>query len=222
MSRLFPGFGPPAFEALERLRAEPHIARYRQEKATIASFIQAPFAAYRDDLAVEWVIPSRIPLETERNVFSRILKNDFGAGGAHHHYWLAFYPQGGRRLESLQLVHSLQPDRFDLGLYVPERAGPAFIAARARLIAEPGRALDVLRPLIDRGYAVTFGLGGGRVVSLESDAETLPAETALCSEMWIGRSLPRAEVEAMGPALVDRGVESMRDLQPLYLLLTGA
>ena len=51
--------------------------RYRKEKEVLKRAITEPFKRYRDDLALNWVIPNALPFETEKNVFSRILKNIF-------------------------------------------------------------------------------------------------------------------------------------------------
>ena len=111
----FEGFAPEAFAILERLRDEPHIAQYRKEKAGIKRYITEPFKRFRDDLVVNWVLPNRLDFETEKNVFSRLLKNDFGAGGCHHHLWMAFYRPGRRRLTDVQLAPCITPDGFTMG-----------------------------------------------------------------------------------------------------------
>ncbi len=40
-------------------------------------------------------------LETEKYLFSRFPKNDWGQGGAWDFYWGAFYPRGGPRTRSV-------------------------------------------------------------------------------------------------------------------------
>ncbi len=114
----FEGYRPEAFETLARLRREPHVARYRLEKENLRRFVHEPFGRYRDDLALNWVIPNRLPFETEKGVFSRILKNDFGAGGSHFHLWMAFYRPPRKRLTDVQLSHAVYPDKCTVGLYV--------------------------------------------------------------------------------------------------------
>src|SRR5690554_4854342 len=112
----FEGFSPEAFYALERLRGAPTVEQLRRDRHAIRRFVQEPFARYRDELVLRWVIPNQLPLETEKGVFSRLPKNDFGAGGAHHHLWMSFYRPGHRRLTDVQRSHSLYPGGFDFGL----------------------------------------------------------------------------------------------------------
>ncbi|MBN1811907.1 MAG: AAA family ATPase [Anaerolineae bacterium] len=57
-------------------------------------------------------------METERRVFSRILKNDFGRGGAWDFYWGAFYPKGGKRTEGAQLSLWINHERLEFGFYI--------------------------------------------------------------------------------------------------------
>ena len=141
LSLHFEGFSEDAFAVLERLRAHPHIEQYRAEKDAITHFVTDPFKRYRDDLALGWVLPNGLPFETEKNVFSRLLKNDFGAGGCHHHQWMAFYRPPRRRLTDVQLSHSLYPDGFAFGLYVGEYAKGLFPHVKAQMQEEPERAL---------------------------------------------------------------------------------
>ncbi|MBO6574378.1 MAG: hypothetical protein JJ896_03095 [Rhodothermales bacterium] len=125
-----PGFDDDAFSALSDLQERPVIEQYQEDRERIQRAVVAPFKLYRDDLVLNWVLPAQWPLETERNVFSRIPKNDFGKGGANHHYWLSFYRPSRSRLKDIQLAHSLFPDRFVLGLYAFKGMGAAWTEAR--------------------------------------------------------------------------------------------
>ncbi|WP_243663954.1 hypothetical protein [Rhodothermus marinus] len=135
--RTFEGFAPEAFEALARLKSRPHIEQYRQEKPALRRYVQEPFRRLRDDLVVNWVLPNSLALETERNVFSRFLKNDFGAGGCYAHYWMAFYRQGRRRLADVQLIVSLHADGLRVGVYAGERRGRSGVRCE-RVCRRPG------------------------------------------------------------------------------------
>ncbi|MBT8400041.1 MAG: hypothetical protein KJO98_06170, partial [Rhodothermia bacterium] len=116
-----PGFGEDAFRLLGRLQQRPTVSEYQRLKDELDVAVVTPFKEYRDDLVVNLVLPNRLPLETEKNVFSRFPKNDFGAGGAHSHLWFSFYRLGEKRLTDIQIVHSLSADSFTLGLYLHRR-----------------------------------------------------------------------------------------------------
>jgi len=221
----FEGYRPEAFETLERLRREPHVERYREEKGPLRRYVQAPFARYRDDLVLNWVLPNGLPFETEKNVFSRILKNDFGAGGSHHHLWMAFYRPPRKRLTDLQLSHAVYPDKCTVGLYVGEYARGLFGPARDRMQAEEETALGLLNALIRRGYRFSFAphvtRPEGRPEFTEP-LETLPEGFARAKGIWVRRAFSREQVLAWGPMLVARALEEQAALWPLYRFWAGA
>ncbi|MEM1116290.1 MAG: hypothetical protein AAF845_11760 [Bacteroidota bacterium] len=215
----FEGFPDEGFEALARLRAEPHIEQYRKEKDVLDRAITEPFKRYRDDLALNWVIPNRLPFETERNVFSRILKNDFGRGGSHSHLWMSFYRPPRKRLTDVQLSHSVHPDAFRWGIYAGDYSKGLFHAARDRMATEPGVALDLLNGLIDRGYRLAFA---PRVTKPEGHPEfsdrlgALPEGLDRAKGIWLMRRISRAEAQALGPGLVAAAIDAQEELWPLY------
>jgi len=215
----FEGYRPEAFETLERLRREPHVERYRKEKDALRRFVQGPFSRYRDDLVINWVLPNGLPFETERNVFSRILKNDFGAGGSHHHLWMAFYRPPRTRLTDLQLSHAVYPDKCTVGLYVGAYARGLFQPARDRMVAEEGEALRLLNALIARGYRFSFAPHVTRPEGrpeFDAPLDALPEGLRRAQGIWVRRAFPRADVLAWGPQLVARALEEQAALWPLY------
>ena len=215
----FEGFGTEAFAVLERLRQEPHVEQYRKEKDALRRFVTEPFKRYRDDLVVNWVLPNRLPFETEKNVFSRILKNDFGAGGAHHHLWMAFYRSPLKRLTDIQLSHSIYPDQFTCGLYIGAYAKGLFAAAHKRMMTEEGEALRLLNDLIRQGYVFRFA---SRVRGREADPRfdtslnAMPAEFSKAQGIWVRRAFSQADVLAWGPHLIRYTLEAQAALWPLY------
>lgn len=215
----FEGFPPEAFAVLERLRQHPHIEQYRAEKEAIQAYVQAPFRAYRDDLVLNWVLPNRLPFETERNVFSRLLKNDFGAGGCHHHLWMAFYRPPRRRLTDVQLSHGLYPDGFAFGLYVGAYAKGLFPAVRRRMLEDEAQALRLLNDLIRRGYRFSYERGVTRRATSPTHAEpldALPDDLHGAKGLWVRKRLSREAVLALGPELVTQAIEAQAELWPLY------
>ncbi len=220
----FEGFSEEAFGLLERLRAQPHIGQYRKEKETIKRFVTEPFKVYRDDLVLNWVIPNRLPFETEKNVFSRLLKNDFGAGGCHHHLWMAFYSPPRRRLTDVQLSHGLYPDGFAFGLYVGEYAKGLFREAKARMLDQPKRTLALINDLVGHGYTFTYAPTVTRQQVSPTFAEplaSLPDDLAQAKGLWIRRTLSRDAVLAAGPNLVRHAIDAQAELWSLYQWWVG-
>ena len=215
----FAGFPEAGLDALARLKADPHVGRYREEKGEIKAGIEGPFKRYRDDLALNWVLPNGLPFETEKGVFSRILKNDFGAGGSHHHLWMSFYREGRTRLTDLQLSHAVYPDGFRWSLYAGDYSGDVFRAARERTVEDPAGALAALNPLLGRGYRLAFA---PHVTKPEGYPEVtaplaaLPDGLARARGIWVSRRIGRADLLALGPDLVSEAIDVQVALWPLY------
>ena len=217
MDLAFEGFQPEAFASLERLRREPHIDRYCEEKATLKRYVQAPFKRYRDDLAVHWVLPNQLPLETERNVFSRILKNDFGAGGSHSHLWMAFYHQRRKRLHDVQLSHAIYPDRFTIGLYVGDYAKRLLQAVRTDALRAPDAFLSDINARIEDGYFFFYYLRGrSERVICDTPLRALPEAFGQAVGLGVRKAISRDHVLALGPDLVPRALAEIDVLWPMY------
>lgn len=226
MDLTFEGFGEEAFAILERLREEPHIEQYRKEKEDVATYLKAPFKRFRDDLAVNWVIPNRLPYETEKNVFSRLLKNDFGAGGCHHHLWMSFYRPGRRRLTDVQLSHSIRPGGFDTGLFVGAYAKDLLKEAVDHVQAEPSHFLALVNPLLqEKNWKLAFSYGSGdrKVRRIQENPFTaLPDDIGKATGLWMRCFAERNAVLQMEGALVRWALETLHRLWPLYqFVLSG-
>ena len=221
----FEGFPAEGFEALAALRAEPHIGTYRDLKPVLDRAVTAPFKRYRDDLALNWAIPNGLPFETERNVFSRILKNDFGRGGSHSHLWMSFYRPPRKRLTDVQLSHAVHADAFRWGLYVGDYAKGLFGPARQRLVENEARSLELLNGLLGRGYRLAFAphvtKPEGRPEFSEA-LDAIPDGLDRAKGIWVMRRVSRAEAEALGPDLVGAAIDAQEELWPLYRFLVEA
>jgi hypothetical protein len=91
------------FELLAGISAESTAAHYQQRKADFKIFVEEPFQQLLRSVASELPDAVASAMETEKGVFARFLKNDFGQGGAWDFYWGAFYPKGGKRTRDAQL-----------------------------------------------------------------------------------------------------------------------
>lgn len=115
-------FSVEGFEFLKRLRATPTREFYLQEKEHLVALVEEPLQRLMRAVATQLRPPMPDALETGTNVFARVLKNDWGRGGAWDFYWGAFYPRGGRRIEDAQLYVSASCDGLDYGFSIG-RAG---------------------------------------------------------------------------------------------------
>ena len=220
LDRSFEGWSTEVFEMLDRLRAEPHIDQYEKEKPGVTNLLKDPFRRYRDDLVVNWVLPNRLDFETEKNVFSRLLKNDFGAGGCHDHLWMSFYRPKTKRLEDVQITHRVSPDGFAVGVYVGAYATDLLKQVKDRIRDAPATYLDLVNPLLESdGWRFYTHRGSGQ--NEEKDVHAVPLETVPDSVegadgIYIRHYISREETLSLGPELVDRAIELVLAAWPIY------
>jgi len=115
-------FTPRTLELLEGLHRDPTVAYYNEHRDAFQKHLIAPFRRLFHDVAE--CLPAAITdvMETERRLFSRIPKNDFGQGGAWPWYWGAFYPRGSKRTDDAQLLLSIDHQRLAFGFFIADYA----------------------------------------------------------------------------------------------------
>jgi hypothetical protein len=219
-NRTFEGWSTEVFEMLDRLRAEPHIDQYKKEKPGVTDHLKDPFRRYRDDLVVNWVLPNRLGFETEKYVFSRLLKNDFGAGGCHDNLWMSFYRPETRRLEDVQITHRVSPDGFAVGIYVGAYATDLLAQAKARISEAPATYLDLVNPLLAREdwqLHTHSGSGDNKTQPVHTEPlDRVPDSVERADGIHVRHYISRDETLRLGPELVDRGLDLVFDVWPIY------
>jgi hypothetical protein len=223
----FDGWSRSTFEMLDRLRATPHIEQYNKEKPGISTKLKEPFKRYRNDLVVNWVLPNRLGFETEKNVFARLLKNDFGAGGCKDNLWMSFYRPGRKRLKDVQISHNISPDGFDVGLFVGGYAEDLLQQAQDRIDQRPERYLALVNPLLqEKGWRFYFRTGSGkskRRHTFEVPLDAVPEDVQRANDIFVRRHFPRDRVLAWGPQLVKHALDTVFSIWPIYrFYLSGA
>ncbi len=113
-------FSARTFELLQELRNAPTKATYNENKEAIQEFVETPLHQLFDDVISGLPAPLLEVLETEKNLYSRILKNDWGKGGAWDFVWAAVFPKGTKRTEAAQLFVFVTADFVEAGFYVGE------------------------------------------------------------------------------------------------------
>lgn len=111
-------FAAKTFELLTLMHATPLAATYHANKEDIKSFVESPLQALL--LGAASKLPKEMTdfLETEKKIFARFLKNDYGQGGAWDYYWGALYPQGGKRNSDAQLFVWMNHEVLEFGFYI--------------------------------------------------------------------------------------------------------
>jgi 5-methylcytosine-specific restriction protein B len=113
-----PFFTSATFEWLAAIHQRPTLAFYISNKLAFKEWIELPFQRLLRRVAERLSPLMRSLLETQRNVFSRFPKNDFGRGGAWDNYWGAFYPRGSRRIADAQLAVWLDYQHLQISFYI--------------------------------------------------------------------------------------------------------
>ena len=216
----FEGWTPEVFAMLQRLREHPHIDQYQKEKPEVSTRLKEPFKRYRNDLVVNWVLPNRLNFETEKNVFSRLLKNDFGAGGCKDNLWLSFYRPGRSRLTDAQISHRISPDGMSVGLFVGGYMDEILDRAKERIQAEPERYLGLINPLLQQEeWRFYYRCGTGeskRKYTVTEPLDALPDELDQAKGIWIRRHIPRDRVLRWQSDLVRHALGAVFDVWPVY------
>lgn len=116
-------FTEKAFELLDQLHKNPTRIFYQEHSEEFKESLEAPFQNLLHKVATLLPLSITQGIETEKGIFSRIPKNDFGKGGTWDFYWGAFYPKGGKRISDAQLFMWINRDRLEFGFYIVSEWG---------------------------------------------------------------------------------------------------
>lgn len=114
-------FDRETFDLLSGLYETPTREFYLARRAEFKERVEEPFQ--RLLLKIVSGLPAEITevMETEKKLFSRIPKNDYGQGGAWPYYWGAIYPRGGSRLKDGQLYMVIKHSGLKYGFQLGEK-----------------------------------------------------------------------------------------------------
>lgn len=152
-----PGFfTAKTFELLEALHNNPTQQFYAEHKEEFRQYVQEPlqrlFHEVRDRLPQQ----IRDAMETEKHIFARIPRNDYGRGGTWDFYWGAFYTKGGKRTSDAQLFIDIHSSFLHFGFYIGEHESQC----RERFDANLKKHRDELVALLQdnlTGLGILFG-----------------------------------------------------------------
>jgi len=96
-------FSEITFQLLQQLHENPTKKFYSENAEAFNTHLREPMKLLFEAIASDMPAEFRRHMETEKKLFSRIPKNDWGKGGAWDYFWGAFYPKGENRVTSEQL-----------------------------------------------------------------------------------------------------------------------
>lgn len=153
-----PAFGPLAFDLLEALSAEPSKETYLSRKEEYKEHVEAALMRVFREVVIRLPEEIRANLETEKNVCSKFLKNDWGQGGAWPHLWAAAY-RGANRIEGAQLFIAIAARGFEAGFFIGHH-GNEVRNALASNLERYGEDLRASLMAFWKGSPLLFGQDG--------------------------------------------------------------
>lgn len=220
-------FTAQTFALLEQLRVSPTKDVYVAHKQEFRDHLERPFQELFEQVVTQLRPEITELMETEKHVFSRIPKNDYGRGGAWPFYWGALYPKGGKRIEDAQLYASIDADRLGFGFYMGEYAS----SQRERFVRNCRAHYQVLTKLLKPALQNEKLNYGSPEESTDASSAGAPIESTPAWKEWLERperfgirvaAVARKEdVLATSAQDVTRQIaDAFRDLFPLVLLAT--
>ncbi len=143
-------FAPRSFELLAAIAENPTRDFYADRKDDFVSLVEGPIQDLLSEVGKRLPEPMRSVLETEKHLFSRFNKNDWGRGGAWDFYWGAFYPKDGKRIRDAQLFVWINHDRLEAGFAFGAYGGDAQTRYMQNLAAHHVRLRTLLAPDLNR------------------------------------------------------------------------
>ena len=169
-------FKSETFELLADLHADPTRKFYLEHKEEFVTYVGDPFKQLMHRVSAQ--LPSSITniMETEKGLFGRILKNDFGQGGAWDYYWGAFYPKASKRTEDAQLSMWINRNLFEFGFYI----GDYGTEQRTRFVRHCQQHGDTLRRILQENLLSDkrFVFGGTQNFSTAPDGSLVIQKVA--------------------------------------------
>jgi 5-methylcytosine-specific restriction enzyme B len=218
-------FSARAFELLHQLHDTPTREFYNDHLDDFQAEVEQPFQQLLKGVGALLPPPMKEVLETEKRLFSRIPKNDFGQGGASDFYRGAFYPHGVKRIAAAQLFLWLNRERLEWGFYLGEYADEQ----RTRFLNNVRKRRDALAAALAPHVAEgRFLFGAVRdpqgVLDTEKARQTLGEWLDTLEEQYLSvrQVLSREQVLQLPAAdLRERILDAYRQLFPLVLLATS-
>ncbi len=215
-------FTTRTFELLKGLHEDPIKDYYSAHKAEIQRYVIEPFQALMRRVAA--LLPPAITeiMETERRIFSRILKNDYGRGGAYDYYWGAFYPKDSKRTNDAQLIAWITRELLGYGFRIADSAADKKETFVKNVQAHP-EVIGILKERIpDLAHYLTGHLSAGELewakTSKPGDWETFFDAPDLF-QFDLTRVRSEQELLSMSLETLAKDIDQVyEDLFPLVLL----
>jgi 5-methylcytosine-specific restriction protein B len=150
------GFNEHTFEFFEGLHEHPTASYYHAHKADFERFVETPLQGLFSRLARRLPPEMLQRLETEKWLFAKILKNDYGKGGAWDFYWGALYTKGAKRTAAPQLFATINRNHLRFGFAIGDHG----LRYKTRFAERAAESADRIAQILDaplKEIGVKFG-----------------------------------------------------------------
>jgi 5-methylcytosine-specific restriction protein B len=208
-------FTPETFDFFDGIARDPTKTFYSTNREAFREFVDAPFRLLFRRIVNE--LPATITdlLDTKRDLFSRIPKNDFGRGGAWDFYWAAVHAPGESRIQSPQLYLSMDRNALELGFAFGTR-GTEYEERFLKNLEDNETELEDLLSVSFQGMPLTFG--SRELDPTVEDLTTWFADPAALGLQARRRATREELLRHDLNDLVLLGVETFKRLFPLMIL----
>ncbi|SJZ44247.1 AAA domain (dynein-related subfamily) [Trichlorobacter thiogenes] len=212
-------FSTASFELLDKLHAAPVAVTYHANKENFKKLVEFPLQSLLKEVVTHLPCKMISKMETEKKIFARILKNDYGKGGAWDFYWGALFPKGGERTTDAQLFVWMDHESLEAGFYMGEHGKEQ----KERFLKNAGLFGKDIGKLLDaqtRDKSLSLG-GEDRLFSGNDLTFEQWLKEVSTTSMRAGVSIKRAEVlTSSRNELVNRISILFKQLFPLVLMAT--
>ena len=182
--------------------------------------MEEPFRRLVRETAHRLPAPINGLMETEKGVFAKILKNDWGRGGAWDYYWGAFYPKGGKRIRDAQLSTWINRDQLEFGFFIGHYGSDQ----RQRFLQNCSQYREELVDLLGPTMGEDFVYGDDKGWAPDSRGHSLSQWLETIDEAGIDVSTVIARdrvLELSAQDLIDTATCTFELLFPFVLLATS-
>jgi 5-methylcytosine-specific restriction protein B len=149
-------FKQKTFDLLVGLHENPSADFYSKNKDALKEYVEGPFQDLMRSV-VNKLNPEIVDfMETEKGVFSRFLKNDYGRGGAWDYYWGRFYPKGINKSDGPQLILSINREVMFAGFILGDYSSDVKKLFAENIITNKKRISELLGDIFSKDI-ITIG-----------------------------------------------------------------
>jgi len=147
-------FSKRTFELLALIHADPTSKCYAANKDDFVQYVEEPFKRVMLEAGRRLPPAVREVMETEKRIFARFNKNDWGQGGAWDFYWGAFYPKGSKRSKDAQLSMWMNYRFLEFGFYIGDYASEQRLRFQRNCERNAGPLSELISSLFREGEII--------------------------------------------------------------------